>query len=396
MEEEKKMNKLKKLQEKRAIIITEMEESNENRAFDVFEAKELELQKVDREINAEKRMLELKKNKNINTDHIEDEENEVDEIRNAIENNDELDLRELEVRTITIGEVTEGNTSAGNIKKTTYADYILKKLPYISPLYGALRKEVLTSATHTIPVQKNKIGKFVKMNELQKYASQHADYNTVKVEPNKYGTLITFSEEVLEDLGYDLEAEMLSQLTEAYGATLDELIITGDASNKVQGLNAFSDDEDSHKVEQLTAGKITADELVDIFYSLPVQYRNNATWVISDSTARELSKLTYNDGTPVLFTGYNNAPVGQNSTILGKPVIINDYVSNLNEEGAGIFFGDLTKALVAAPRKAFTIKRSDEFGFIDDSVAIKANVRLDIKKTLGEAMAVYKTLAPVA
>lgn len=390
------MNKLKKLQEKRAIIITEMEESNENRAFDVFEAKELELQKVDREINAEKRMLELKKNKNINTDHIEDEENEVDEIRNAIENNDELDLRELEVRTITIGEVTEGNTSAGNIKKTTYADYILKKLPYISPLYGALRKEVLTSATHTIPVQKNKIGKFVKMNELQKYASQHADYNTVKVEPNKYGTLITFSEEVLEDLGYDLEAEMLSQLTEAYGATLDELIITGDASNKVQGLNAFSDDEDSHKVEQLTAGKITADELVDIFYSLPVQYRNNATWVISDSTARELSKLTYNDGTPVLFTGYNNAPVGQNSTILGKPVIINDYVSNLNEEGAGIFFGDLTKALVAAPRKAFTIKRSDEFGFIDDSVAIKANVRLDIKKTLGEAMAVYKTLAPVA
>ena len=76
-----------------------------------------------------------------------------------------------------------------------------------------MRKEVLTSATHSIPVQKNKIGKFVKMNELQKYASQHADYNTIKVEPNKYGTLITFSEQVLDDLGYNLEADMLSQLT---------------------------------------------------------------------------------------------------------------------------------------------------------------------------------------
>lgn len=51
----------------------------------------------------------------------------------------------------------------------------MNKLNYISPLYGAMRKEVLTSATHSIPVQKNKIGKFVKMNELQKYASQHAD-----------------------------------------------------------------------------------------------------------------------------------------------------------------------------------------------------------------------------
>ena len=42
---------------------------------------------------------------------------EVDEIRTAIENNDELDLRELEVRTMTIGETTDGNISAGNIKK---------------------------------------------------------------------------------------------------------------------------------------------------------------------------------------------------------------------------------------------------------------------------------------
>lgn len=386
------MDRLKILQEKRAAIVAEMETANEKREFDVFEAKELELQEVDREIKAEKRMLELKKNSNINTDHIEDEE-ETDEIREALENNEELDLRELEVRTTVIGEGSGDNTSVGNIKKTTYADYILAKLPYISPLYGATRKEVLTSATHSIPVQKNKIGKFVKMNELQKYATQHADYNTVKVEPNKYGTLITFSEEVIEDIGYNLESDMLTQLSEAYGATMDELIVVGDEANKVEGLNAFKDDEDAKVVEQATVGKITAEELLEVYYALPVQYRTNATWVISDSTARELSKLTYNDGTPVLFTGYSNAPVGQNTTILGKPVIINNYVANLNEEGVGIFFGDLTKALVVAPRKAFTVKRSDEFGFIDDSIAIKANVRLDIKKTLGEAMAVYKTKA---
>lgn len=385
------MDKLKLLQEKRASIVAEMETANEKREFDVFEAKELELQEVDREIKAEKRMLELKKNSNMNMDHIEDEESQVDEIRNAIENNEELDLRELEVRNTILGTTGDSNVSVGNIKKTTYADYILAKLPYISPLYGAVRKEVLTSATHSIPVQKNKIGKFVKMNELQKYASQHADYNTVKVEPNKYGTIITFSEEVLEDIGYNLEADMLTQLTESYGSTLDELIVTGDESNKVEGLNSFVEDETANIVEQATAGKITADELLEVYYALPVQYRNNATWIISDVTARELSKLTYTDGTPVLFTGYANAPVGQNSTILGKPVIINNHVANLGTEGAGVFFGDLTKALVVAPRKAFTIKRSEEFGFIDDSVAIKANVRLDIKKTLGEAMAVFKT-----
>ena len=55
-----------------------------------------------------------------------------------------------------------------------------------------------------------------------------------------------------------------------------------------------------------------------------------------------------------------------------------------------MFFGDLTKALVVGPRKALTVKRSEEYGFIDDSIAVKANVRLDVKKTLGEAMAIYK------
>ena len=64
------MNKLKKLQEKRAAIITEMEEANESRVFDIFESKELELKELDKEINAEKRMLELKKNKNVNIDKI--------------------------------------------------------------------------------------------------------------------------------------------------------------------------------------------------------------------------------------------------------------------------------------------------------------------------------------
>ena len=77
------MNKLKKLQEKRATIITEMEQANEERAFDIFDAKELELQELDKEIKIEKRMLELKKDRNINIDHIENEESKIYKIRNA-------------------------------------------------------------------------------------------------------------------------------------------------------------------------------------------------------------------------------------------------------------------------------------------------------------------------
>lgn len=379
------MNKLKELMEKRAALVAEMEAATEKRDFDTFDTKETELRELDREIEAEKRMAELR-----GQGAGAAATGEEDEIRAAIENNEELDLGDMELRTMLIGEAGEGNKSTGNIKKATFADYIIKKLPYISPLYGATRKEVLTSATHSIPVQKSKVGKFVKMTELQKYAAQNADYNVVKLEPHKYGTLIAFSEEVLADTGYDIEADMLEQLVEAYGATMDELIVKGDVSTGVEGLNDFSTADGCIELTQTTVGKITAEELLKIYYALPIQYRNNATWVIADDTARELSALSFQDGTPVLFTGYNNAPVGQGSTILGKPVVINNHVAKLTESGIPVFFGDLQKAIVVGPRKAFTVKRSDEFGFIDDSVAVKANVRLDIKKTLGESMVIFK------
>ena len=382
------MNKLKELMEKRAVIVADMEAATEKREFDTFDIKETELKELDREIAAEKRMAELR-GQNMETKNTI----EKDEIREAIENNEELDLSGMEVRTMVVGEAGEGHNSTGNIKKATFADYIIKKLPYVSPLYGAARKEVLTSATHSIPVQKTKVGKFVKMSELQKYAAQNADYNVIKLEAHKYGTLIAFSEEVLADTGYDIEADMLEQLVEAYGATMDELIVTGDASTGVEGLNDFSTEDGCVEVTQGSTGKITAEELLKIYYALPVQYRNNATWIIADDTARALSTLTFQDGTPVLFTGYNNAPVGQGTTILGRPVIINNHVAKLNETGIPVFFGDLQKSLVVGPRKAFTVKRSEEFGFIDDSVAVKANVRLDIKKTLGEAMVIFKGAA---
>lgn len=384
------MDVLKKLMEKRAAKVAEMEAATEKRDFDTFDTLEAELRELDREIEAEKRMMELRKQNVAGTVNTTDDE-AATEIRTALENREELDLRELEVRAEIMGETSGSNVSVGNIKKVTFADYIIKKLPYVSPLYGATRKEVIGSATHTIPVQKTKVGKFVKMTELQKYAAQNADYNTVKLEPHKYGTLIQFSEEVIADLGYDIEADMLEQLVESYGATLDELLVVGDDTNKIEGLNSFSAADGCVEVTQTTSGKVTAEELINIYYSLPIQYRNNATWIIADDTARELSTLTFQDGTPVLFTGYNNAPVGQGSTILGRPVIINNHVSKLNASDANsIFFGDLTKALVVGPRKALTIKRSEEYGFIDDSVAVKANVRLDIKKTLGEAMVIFK------
>lgn len=298
--------------------------------------------------------------------------------------NKEIEVGERELRdkshVISTTAVGSSNAQMGNIAKTTYANYILDKLAYVSPLYGAVRHERFGNSKHQIPVQANKLGKFVPMKELADYAKQTADFAPIMLEAHKFGTLISFSEEVLEDTGYNVEAELLRQLAEAYGTTIDELLVKGESSTGVEGLNSFKSVATEVEVVQEAP---TAEHITAMYFALPIKYRQNATWVISDKVAKALTDLKDVDGRPLLVQSYNGSPFGAGSTLLGRPVIINEHVDQ-------IFFGDLQRALIVGERKSLSLQKSTEYGFIRDEIAIKANMRLDIKKGLKEAIVVSK------
>lgn len=313
----------------------------------------------------------------------------LDEIRN-LDSNKEVEIGTEEVRAANTGVHTmgsvSGSTQVGNIAKTTYADTILDKLAYVSPLYGAIRKERFTSANHQIPVQANKIGKFVPMTELQDYAKQSATFAPINLEPHKFGTMLSFSEEVLEDNGYNIEAELLKQLSDAYALTLDELVVKGNGD--VQGLESFDMAGDGSKKVEIKKA-VTTENILAIYHALPIRYRNTATWVISDKMAQQLAGLKDTNGQPLLMANYNVAPFGATHTLLGRPVIINEHVSATGlAQSKEIYFGDLERALVVGERRSLKLTKSTEFGFVRDEVVIKASMRLDIKKGLGEAMAI--------
>lgn len=67
---------------------------------------------------------------------------------------------------------------------------------------------------------------------------------------------------------------------------------------------------------------------------------------------------------------------------------LNEYIANLDATGTAIYFGDLKCTLIVGERKALSLQRFTEYGFMNDEIAIKANMRLDIKKALGEVMVI--------
>ena len=360
---------MKLLLERRSKIITQIEEimekaEKECRAFSseeltkVNEYKE-QITQIDETIKVKEEARNLMTTIKKSTTPTNEMSHSITEEIRALKADQELEIGTRELRDMTNAFSTDaigsGNSSTENIAKTTFADYILDKLAYVSPLYGAVRHERFGNSKHQIPVQANKLGKFVPMQELAEYSKQVANFKAIKLEAHKFGTLISFSQEALDDTGYNLESELLRQLAEAYSMTLDELIVKGNEEYDVQGLESFSSADGCKEVN--VSAQLTPETLTELYFALPIRYRSTATWVISDQTAKVLTDMKFTDGTPVLVNSYNGSPVGMQTTILGRPVIINEHIANLDGTGTAIYFGDLKRALIVGERKALSLQK---------------------------------------
>lgn len=376
--------KIKELQEKRSQVIADMKamtEMTEERAFDAttFDAKEEEIKAIDAEIRALETVEKLTKQEIKQTEERKGEDDM--ELRKEILEGKEIKLEE---RTIANATTTE---TAKDLIQTDYASEVFKKMEYISPLFAQVRK-IITNSPHAIPVQKGKLGKFVKTAELGEYVANKANFETVMLGAEKYTNLVVLSEEVINDNDYNLEKEMQDQLVEAFALTMDELIVKGDGT--VEGLEGFT----ANKVTQSASGVITADEIIDLFFKLPIQYRKKACWVINDDTAKALTKLRDAQDRPMLIESYNEDVFGSTYKLLGRPVIVNNNVDGLDAGSSkkAIFIVNLDQAMVVGLRKNLTIQKSNEALFLQDGVAIKANTRLDAKMLNEDACAFLETV----
>lgn len=398
--------KLKALEEKRSEILAQIEEENksETRSIDKVDELLAKLDEVNKEIKVEERLLEvMDKNKTVEKKQEMRDFNA--EIRAAIESEKELDITNFEVEERAMGtpnSVGQGGTSIGNIAKTTFANAVLKKATETSDLYAYVRKENFGAALHQIPVQKTKITEFANVKELADYTEKNIDFEPIQLAAHKYGNISIISEECLADTGYNIMSELLEQYGEGAGLTLDKLMVVGDTN--VQGLNSFNNagtmQNGAIKVEvaKADADSVGLDELMKTYNSLPQKYRKNATWVIGTELAGILTETVDGVGRPLLSTDFSQVPFGGKATpmLLGRPVVISDHVNGLtaskNQPHKPLaFFGQLDKALILGLRQSFAIKSSTEYKFASDGVAVKGTMRFDIKRALGEALAVLTT-----
>ena len=195
---------------------------------------------------------------------------------------------------------------------------------------------------------------------------------------------------LLDDALFNVEAWYSQKVAETFADYEEEAFLTGNGTNKPKGLLAYDfvatadATRDFGKFQQITSTTLTADAIIDLYYSLRQVYRgNNTAWLMNPSTIQALRKLKDGNQNYIWIDNIANGMVG---TLLGRPVYESRFMPDFSTAGnKAILFGDFKKAYtifdlhgLRIVRDVYTDKTSVQFytskrvgNMVQDSCAVK-------------------------
>lgn len=172
------------------------------------------------------------------------------------------------------------------------------------------------------------------------------------------------TQKLLDDSAINLEDWLATNLSDEFSRQEDIAFVSGDGVNKPMGFlrNVVGGTaENAHPggaLAQTLTGHATllnsTDSLVDLKYGLGAPYRQNAVWLMNSQTAAVISKMKNTDGD---YIWREALLASEPSTLLGRPVEIDENMPNI---GAGTFpiaFGDFGRGYLVNDRLGTRILR---------------------------------------
>ncbi|MFJ5150840.1 phage major capsid protein [Streptomyces sp. NPDC088353] len=272
-------------------------------------------------------------------------------------------------------DLTKGTaTAGGNTVPTTFYGQLMAHLIEVSGLMMAGPTVLNTASGETIEIP---------VTTAHSSASLTAEAgNLPKSDPAfakrtlgayKYGVLLQASTELLTDTGVDLEGYLAMQAGRALGNAFGAHAITGDGSSKPTGVITSASTGKTGGTG--AGGAFTADDLIDLYYSVIAPYRNSAScgWLMRDATLGTARKLKDQQGQ---YLWQPSIQVGAPDTLLGKPVHTDPNVAAVGTTAKSVAFGDISQYFVRMAG-GVRFERSDDYAFNSDLVTFRAIIRAD-------------------
>ena len=242
-----------------------------------------------------------------------------------------------------------------------------------------IAKVITTNSAHKIPVVAT--GSTATWTaEGTAYTQGEPTFTSVTLDAFKLTDLIKVSIELLEDSAFDIESFIAEEIARAFGAKEEEGFCVGTGSGQPTGI--FTANGGSLGKTTTYADDISADEVIDLVYSLAQPYRRNAKFVMNDATVALVRKLKAGNDQYLWTPGIS---AGQPDTLLGYEVVTSSFVPTMAKNAYVAAFGDFSNFWIG-DRSGRTIQRLNELYAVTDQVGFKMTERLDGRLILPEAV----------
>jgi HK97 family phage major capsid protein len=170
---------------------------------------------------------------------------------------------------------------------------------------------------------------------------------------------VAATQRLLDDAAVDVDGWLVDSLEREFTRQEGIAFISGDGVNKPNGLLTYATggaNAATHPGGPLTVvtSVPSVDDLMDFSYGLAAPYRQNASWLMSSLTAAYLAKFKTMDGQ---FLWQPGLQVGAPSTLLGRPVEIDEGMPAPTANNLAIAYGDFSAGYLINDRLGTRVLR---------------------------------------
>lgn len=263
-------------------------------------------------------------------------------------------------------------TAGGNTVPTTFYDQLVEHLVDTTSVLQAGATVLNTSSGEVIEVPvTTSHGAAAAVAEAGALAGTDPAFAKRTLGAFKFGQLITVSRELVDDTAVDLVGYIARAAGRNIGLALGAKLATGAGTTEPWGVITRATTGVTGGAG--VTGAFTADNLIDLMFSVVSPYRVNGSWLVKDSTLGGIRKLKDGAGRYLFDPA---ATMGQPDTLLGRPIYTDAYMAAVALSAKSVAFGDLSTYFVRIAG-GVRFERSDDYAFGNDQIAFRAIVRAD-------------------
>lgn len=307
------------------------------------------------------------------------------EVNNMDKNMEQRKALEGFIRT---KECRDLNTSnAGAVIPNSISEEIVEKLDETAPLFGRVRK--LTPQSGKIEILKEKeIGQAGFFGEGEDLDISDFEFEKVKLEQRRAGTVIKMSQKLVNDSGIDIVDYANNLLVRRLAKTLDKAMILGTVEKEeFEGLvNAPVECE----VAPL-GGEVGIDDYMNCLNAMHPTLQDKAIWVVSRTEFNKLSLLKDAIGNYYLTRDIIDGK--PQYRLFGCEVCVSDDMAEV--EGVQAFLVNVQEAFGGIIKKDMELKHinADTQNALRGSVTMLLDIYADVKIKNEQAIRVLKSVA---